>query len=431
MSEVPTIYLGSQTSTVIPYEKVLANEIASLSNISKVSLANLKPEMKMLGDEVLVRGAVTWKDLKEFCSSQAREVMTSPTEELALVLSGVATSATGERCFGYGTLRDQIKSLKYVNAQGEEVILDSEREISKLDEFKENQELLKQYQESYEAYSRFKNAPFPRLEYETDLMTGTEGQLGVVTEVILRTASKKNVQYIFIALPKWEKNYEPHMEVFYGVQGMRESIISCELIDENSTKFLPEEERIRSGCDLIFLEVVNEKFEEVYEKLLISFKTISEEDIFEVPAPSVREFRMNIPRYIFEENQKMGVVKKGTDVQVKGTQFHELLDFYRGWTDIGIGYNLFGHFGDAHLHFNFMPNQDQVEHAQNELEKLYKKVETMSGSPFAEHGIGLIKKKFINSYYQDIHRKMFKYLKKKFDSKNIFFPSGFMSEDSI
>lgn len=431
MSEVPTIYLGSQTSTVIPYEKVLENKVSSLSNVSKVSLANLKPEMEIQDDHVIVRGAVTWKDLKEYSSSKGREVMTSPTEELALVLSGVATSATGERCFGYGTLREQIVSLKFMNAKGEQILLDSEKEISDLAEFKENLGLLSSYQESYEDYSRFKNAPFPRLEYETDLMTGTEGQLGVVTEVTLRTAPKKNVQYIFIALPKWEENYEPHMEVFYGVQGMRDSIISCELIDENSTKFLPEEDRIRSGCDLIFLEVVNEKFEEVYEKLLTSFKTISEEEIFEVPAPTVREFRMNIPRYIFEENQKMGVVKKGTDVQVKGTQFHELLDFYRGWTDIGIGYNLFGHFGDAHLHFNFMPTQDQVDQAQSELEKLYKKVETMSGSPFAEHGIGIIKKKFINSYYQDTHRKMFKYLKKCFDSKNIFFPSGYMSEDQV
>ena len=31
----------------------------------------------------------------------------------------------------------------------------------------------------------FKNAPFPRLEKETDLMVGMEGQLGVVPKLIL------------------------------------------------------------------------------------------------------------------------------------------------------------------------------------------------------------------------------------------------------
>ena len=85
----------------------------------------------------------------------------------------------------------------------------------------------------------------------------------------------------------------------------------------------------------------------------------------------------------------------------------------------------------THLHFNFMPRPDQVDLAQTELEKLYMKVLSMNGSPFAEHGIGLIKKKFINNYYQETHRKMFKLLKDKFDPENIFFPSGFMSEDKV
>ena len=51
----------------------------------------------------------------------------------------------------------------------------------------------------------------------------------------------------------------------------------------------------------------------------------------------------------------------------------------------------------------------------------------MKGSPFAEHGIGLFKKKFMNDFYGDNQREMFGILKKKLDPKNQFFPSGFMN----
>ena len=74
---------------------------------------------------------------------------------------------------------------------------------------------------------------------------------------------------------------------------------------------------------------------------------------------------MNVPRAIFEVNSKMGVVKKGTDVQIGPEKFKILLDYYRGWTKKGLKYTLFGHFGDGHLHFNFMPTKVEVENCQN------------------------------------------------------------------
>ncbi len=398
--------------------------------ICSVSLQNLSPKIELDKEgNVTVAGSVSWKDLKEFCDGHSREVMTSPTEELALVLSGIATSATGERCFGFGTLREQLVDVTYMNNKGEQVKLISKNELKNHTLFKDQLDLLESYQDSYRDFSHFKNAPFPRLEFETDLMTGTEGQLGIVVEATIKTVPKENIQYIFISLPKWEKDYKPHLEIFFGVQNLRHSILSCELIDENSTQFLPKEDQIRPESDLIFLEVRASDFENVYEELLSKLKLTSEESIFEVPAPRVREFRMNIPRYIFEENQKMGVIKKGTDVQVRGVQFAELLDYYRGWVDSGLKYNMFGHFGDAHLHFNFMPTKDQVVVAERKLEALYHKVAELEGSPFAEHGIGIIKKKFISGFYNATHRQMFKHLKTKLDPHNIFFPDGFMSKD--
>ena len=57
---------------------------------------------------------------------------------------------------------------------------------------------LSEYQKSYASYRHFKNAPFPRFEKETDLMIGTEGQLGVITEAIIATKKKVPTSFFFI-----------------------------------------------------------------------------------------------------------------------------------------------------------------------------------------------------------------------------------------
>ena len=414
----PTLYHSSQTSTVIPFEK-LKDELHPTTILGNIS--TLKGEMKLNeSGELLVTGFVTWKEAKEFCLSHKREIMTSPTEELAGVLSGIATSCTGERSFGFKNLRSQIIELNYLDHNGVEKKLSAHKKLElKCD--------LSFYQKDFSAFVNFKNAPYPRLEFETDLMTGTEGQLGVITSAVLKTIPHEPETYLFILLPKWEDNFEPHLEIFHAVQAFRDEIRACEFIDSNSLSYLPTDKNPGQNQDAIFLEVKKSDFEHVYENLLAKLTLINEENIFEMGSTRCRDLRMSVPRAIFEVNTKMGVTKKGTDVQVSADKFRDLLSFYRGYTKLGVNYNLFGHFGDAHLHFNFMPTPDQNDFCNAELLKLYQQVKEWHGSPFAEHGIGLLKKKFIAPFYSDIQKNVFRELKKEFDPKGQFFPEGFMT----
>jgi FAD/FMN-containing dehydrogenase len=425
-----TFFHGNQTSTVVPYDRL--KEYGQEQGWHSMTLGNLGqlPEECSLDKDnnLVIRGPVTWKQAREYCRSKGRNTMTSPTEELAAILSGVATSCTGERCFGYGTLREQLIECSYLDNQGNEKKLSAYKDLKNHEFFQteESQVILKNYQDSYLQYKGFKNAPFPRLEKETDLMTGTEGQLGVVIEGIFKTAKLENVTYIFLALPKWEEDASIHLDVFDKVQGFRDKVYSCELVDENSWSYLPDDLVPRKGKDIVFLEIENIHFEEIYEKILSQFPQLSEDDIFEVPESRCRQLRMEIPRAIFEVNSKMGVTKKGTDVQVLPRDFAGLLEFYKKMARGDVAYNLFGHFGDAHLHFNFMPNPNETDSCQEKLESLYQWVYEVKGSPFAEHGIGLIKQKFIQPFYTPAQYEMFSYLKKVMDPNNQFFPQGFM-----
>ena len=93
------------------------------------------------------------------------------------MLAGIATSASGERSFGFGPLREHITEVEYLDFEGKEQILYSKNLLINhpLFQSEKGKKLLEAYQKSYEKYDGFKNAPFPRLEKETDLMVGMEG----------------------------------------------------------------------------------------------------------------------------------------------------------------------------------------------------------------------------------------------------------------
>jgi FAD/FMN-containing dehydrogenase len=418
----PSFYFSSKTSTVIPYDKLDTLLPWSKGDFFLCDLSKLphKMEVKDNGNLVL-QGAVSWEEAKIFLRSKGRNLKTSPTEQLALITAGIATSCTGERCFGFGTMRSQVVGLKYLDFNGEE------KELNRDDEFKTSSTNLKPYQQDFKAYKTFKNAPYPRFEQATDLMIGTEGQMGIVTEVEIETVENYDLTYVFMLLPKWEENIEPHMEIFNAVQAHRNAIMSCEILDSNCMNYLKTDEKLGTSQDVIFLEVKTDHFEDIYENILCHLKHTDHHSIFEIAENKFHHIRAGVPRAIFEENSKMGVVKIGTDCQVSGEKFPDLLNFYREAAKIGVRYCLFGHFGDAHLHFNYMPTKEQSAQCLDQIQRLYDKVMEWKGSPFAEHGIGLLKQKYIKKFHGTHQLELFSDLKKEHDPYNQFFPQGFMT----
>jgi glycolate oxidase len=419
----PSFYFSSKTSTVIPYDKLDTLLPWSKGDFFLCDLSKLPPKMDLKENGNLVlSGSVSWEDAKNFLRSKGRNLKTSPTEQLALITAGIATSCTGERCFGFGTMRSQVVSLKYLDFNGEEKIL------NRNEDFVLKSESLKPYQQDFKTYQTFKNAPYPRFEKAIDLMIGTEGQLGLVTEVEIETVENFDLTYVFLLLPRWEENIDAHMEIFNAVQSQRDAIMSCEILDSNCMNYLKADEKLGKNQDVIFLEVKSDRFEEIYGNILCHLKHINHDDVFEIAENKFHHIRAGVPRAIFEENSKMGVVKIGTDCQVSGEKFPDLLKFYREAAKVGVRYCLFGHFGDAHLHFNYMPTKDESAKCLDQIQKLYDQVLEWKGSPFAEHGIGLLKQKYIKRFHGPHQIGLFQDLKKKHDPYHQFFPQGFMGQ---
>ena len=411
--KIPSLYISSQTSTVIPYEKIQENltQIQCLINLSTIP-GNISLEDN---NHVKVSGNINWAQLKEFLNNYNKMIKTSPTEELASVLAGIATSCTGERSFAYGNLRNQIKQIKYINHEGKEKILTSDKKIK-----------YKEYQNTFKKYQAFKNAPFPRLEKETDLLIGTEGQLGIIYEALIEVSEKEDLSYLFLLLPHWKKDYSIHIDLLNKIQSFRNDILSCEFIDKRSWGLLKKEDRINKDSDVIFLEIKKRSFEKIYEEF-ISKININENNIFEISESKYYQYRKSIPRSVSEYVNRNNIKKKGTDIQTSIEDFNKLLELYKKESNLGIDTILFGHFGDCHLHFNYLPKDNQSTIVDKRLVDLYKEVSKLTASPFAEHGLGILKKPFIGNFWTKAQYDTFFKLKQAHDPHGIFFPEGFLN----
>jgi glycolate oxidase len=381
-----------------------------------LNLTKLAKKVSLSGDIVTIRGPVTWHEIKNYLVSHDLEMPCAPTETSACVLAGLATSATGERSFGYGALKHWVKEITYMNHLGEIKTLgmNSNREISSA------------YKESYKKYSFFKNAPFPKLETELDLMIGTEGQLGIIIEAKFKTIKRSNTQCLLMKLPSWIEDYSEHLKIFTFLQDKRGKILSAEFFDRACLSYLPLDEKIDREHDYLALEIKSEDMTEIVDKLILNF---SAESFISIEVSECQRLRLAIPRYVNEHNSRNKLRKLGTDIQVSPAQLEKLLQVFGQLTKENLPFCLFGHFGDAHLHFNFLTNQSDYPRATSIMNKVYKDLVLWKFplSPFAEHGIGLIKQPYIKEYWSDVHFSEFKKLKNKYDPDRLFFPKGFMN----
>lgn len=408
-SKIPALYLSSQTSTVLPLEK--------FSNIEQViSVVNLPKKMKVDIESmsVEVHGPVTWGEVEQELASLNLILPSAPTAKTATILAGLATSCTGETSFHFGTLRECIDWIEFIDCEGKKRKFSSQSTevLASLENFLP-------YFETQKAYASFKNGPFPKFIKDTDLLIGTEGQLGVITGACFKVHPKPIAHYVLIPTGDWKADASELLSERKRLLEFRDKIFSLEFFDKSCLSLIPDAPLKQS--DYIAVEIQEDDIELVFD--------IHDEGLAILESTKWHDLREQIPIQINETLASRSIIKKGTDVQASEENFEDLLGFYRNFTNQVKENYLFGHLGDRHLHFNFLPHKGEVELVDNLLKNFYHDLATFGGySPFAEHGIGLLKQEFIHNFWYDSQYELFKELKDRFDPDRIFFPSGFMNK---
>ncbi len=422
-TKTPLTVSGGGTGTVagrIPLEGVLI----STESLNKIIDINKEKKQATLQAGVIVDDFL--KKIEEFNLFYPP----FPTERTAFIGGNVSTNASGEYSFKFGPTRNYVKRVKMILTTGKTL------EIKRGEIFEKN---------GFIDYGIFK-VPLP--SYRTpnvkcsagyyskegmdgiDLIIGSEGTLGIITEVEVSLIDNLPPRFIMIMFLEDEENIT---QIVKRIKEKREEleIYSLEFFDKKSLLFLKDDfQFIPEDTCAIYIEAQNdldkiEKWIEIGEKIKAK-ETIIGEDL-----PNYKkliEFRHKLPENINAYFKKIESVKVAVDAAVPEDKFEEFYRFYRKIMkeNQDIHTVLFGHIGENHLHFNLFPKDErEKEFAYKIYEESVKKAVSLGGTGFAEHGIGKIKHKYLEIMYGK--KAIFEMAK----IKKIFDPYSILGLDNI
>ena len=376
-------------------------------------MINMQPMNQILEyDEdnmvVRVQPGVFLNDLAEDCLSKGYLYPPDPGEKFATLGGNVSTNAGGMRAVKYGTTRNYVRSMKVVLPTGE--ITNFGAVVSK------------------------SSTGFDL----KDLMIGSEGTLGIITELTLKMvpAPKATISLIvpfenlddcISTVPKlFKNNLNPQ-----AIEFMERKIVLA------SEKYIGRETFPKNldGVDanaylLITFDGDNE--DELYDVLERAAEILVENgaiDCLVADTPSAIKDAWAARSSFLEAIETQYELLDECDVVVPITKIAEYINFVNAEAEnYMFDVQSFGHAGDGNLHIYTLSNEvdkhdEFVEEVDKFMDVIYQKAYDLGGKISGEHGIGFGKLKYLRGFEGDTNTDLMKGIKKVFDPNLILNPN--------
>ena len=322
------------------------------------------------------------------------------SSRIATIGGSVALNSGGMRAVKYGVTRDYILGLKVVLANGDII---------------NTGVLAKKNVVGYDL---------------TSLICGSEGTLGIITEVIVRLIGK----------PPYRKVILNHYSAITDacntvVDVLKSGIIPSALEIMNKLVINAVEDFLKIGLlrdadALLLIELDGSELqvEEDAKQIL---------EICKNNRPIKTEISKNIA-----ETEKLWLARKSSfgsmarykpiciveDVTVPVTYLNDVISRLNELTKKhNILFGLISHAGDGNLHPHFLlDNKEEEEKADVVMEEIMPYIISIGGTISGEHGVGIGKKKFLNMQLKNSEIAIMKEIKKLFDPKGIINPGSFI-----
>ena len=407
------------TASRIPTEGV----IISLERFNKI--------VKDEESRVQVGPAVTLNDLQSFLIPTGWFYPPNPTEKWASLGGNLATNASGSRSYKYGVTRDYVEEVELILVDGRKTILKRGLKISEPLNLEDGSQIF--FPEiSYES-PKCKNAAGyfvqPDMDW-LDLFIGSDGTLGIFTKIILNLVPCPVDFVSGIIFFDEERNCWELIPKIKSFNRKKINPCSLEYFDHNSLKKLKRKHKkipSYSRAALFFEQDIAQSKDydltvENWHEFLNAENIILDDSWFaqgEKDIQLLHDFRHDIPVIINEENSLASRVKLGTDMAIPDKHFIPMMEFYRDTLRIsGLDHVIFGHLGDNHLHINLLPNESQIDDAQQLYEQMVTQILKWKGTVSAEHGIGKLKKKYFEKMVGPVSLNDLKKIKYCLDPNN-------------
>ena len=136
----------------------------------------------------------------------------------------------------------------------------------------------------------------------------------------------------------------------------------------------------------------------------------------------IKEFRHALPLALNEKFARLKIQKFSTDIAVPWKHFRKMLTVYRDPLEkSALEYVLFGHVGDGHVHVNVFPRDEQEQvSTRNIFKDFCAEAIRLGGTVSAEHGIGKIKREYLEMMFGADAIRQMAALKRQLDTNGIF-----------
>ena len=393
---VPVIPFGVGTS--------LEGHLLAVQGGISIDLGRMNQVLAIHAEDltVTVQPGVTRKQLNEAVKNTGLFFPIDPGADATL--GGMsATRASGTNAVRYGTMRENVLALEVVTADGK-VIRTGTR--------------AKKSSAGYDL---------------TRLMVGSEGTLGVITEITVKLYPlPEAISAAVCSFPSIEAAVRTTIEIIQlGVP-----IARVELIDANTLRMVNAHSRLSLREEPMLLmefhgtpNSVKEQAELVQE--LASGHGGNAFEWASTPEERTRRWTARHNAYFAAIQSRPGCRAIATDTCVPISRLADcLLESVVEADASGLPYFLVGHVGDGNFHFGYLIDPDSLEERQT-AEKLNHQLVArallLEGTCTGEHGIGLGKIDFLLSETGNGAVEMMRTIKRALDPKNIMNPGKIFS----
>ena len=387
--------------------------------------------LRIEGDRVRAGAGVTLQAIHDALAAEGRWLPPTPTYLGATAGGAVATCAAGAATFKYGTVRKWVDGITVVLANGDVLELTrGHRQASSLVALPSLH-----IPDVPKCSAGYFIAPGMDL---VDLFIGSEGTLGVIAEVVFRTAPLpaarchamvpvadeetgiRLVAELRAAARQTWRTHDPNgidVSAIEHLDARSISVIREDGVDRKLDITLP------SGTGIVLLIEMELSRAAASADLWPQLETARDADAADSPlrrlcalldrhgaledaeialpdnrarAAAFAELREAVPagvnRRIALAQQQIdpGIYKTAADMIVPFERFGEMMQTCRQlFADRGLDLAVWGHISDGNVHPNVIPKSvEDVKNGQEAILALGDAVIAMGGSPLAEHGVG-------------------------------------------
>jgi glycolate oxidase len=380
----------------VPFRGGIALSLIRMNRIKEINFADAV---------AIVEPGVFTADLKAAARAQKLFYPPDPASMKDCTIGGnVATNAGGPRCLKYGVTRNYVIGLEVVLANGDVL-----RTGGRVHKNKTGFDLI-------------------------GLFVGSEGMLGVVTEVTLRLLPLPPARATLSAAFAAATQAAEAVQAIFAAGFLPSSL-------EIADRFTLEAARRDLGKMIVPEGNAHLLVDLDGQEESIRSESAAIRDLLEKRKPNTLEIATGeadcerlwaLRRQFSNSLRATGLTKLNEDVVVPRSHLVDLIEFAELLqAKHGFPIACFGHAGDGNIHVNIMAdryNRDAAvrEKVERALDDLFAQVLAWGGVITGEHGIGLAKKRWWPDATSDVARNLHRRLKQILDPNDILNPGKFL-----